>query len=269
MKRRIAMMILSCALCAPATAQEAVRLLAAGSLKAALSDVAAAFEASGGGKVSARFGPSGLLRDDILKGAAVDVFASANMEHPGALAGGGVAGPVALFARNALCAFARPGFPAPTTDGLLDVMLDPATKLGTSTPKADPGGDYAFAMFARADAVTPGARAILENKALQLVGGPQSPPTPPDRNAVGYHLSSGAADLFIAYCSGRAGLEADAPGVTTTPLPEALATRADYGLIAMKGAGAPALRFALFVMSVEGQSILARHGFVAPALPAL
>jgi hypothetical protein len=48
------------------------------------------------------------------------------------------------------------------------------------------------------------------------------------------------------------------------------------GLIALGGpamaqdsspVGLYAARFALFVMSVQGQEILARHGFSAPALP--
>ena len=47
-------------------------------------------------------------------------------------------------------------------------MLDPAVKLGTSTPKADPSGDYAFEVFAKAEKLKPGANAALEKKALQL-----------------------------------------------------------------------------------------------------
>ena len=45
-------------------------------------------------------------------------------------------------------------------------------KLGTSTPKADPSGDYAFEVFRKAEAIKPGAQAALEKKALQLTGGP-------------------------------------------------------------------------------------------------
>jgi molybdate transport system substrate-binding protein len=47
-----------------------VRLHAAGSLKAALSDVAQAFTAAHGIKVAATFGPSGLLRDRLERGEA-------------------------------------------------------------------------------------------------------------------------------------------------------------------------------------------------------
>jgi ABC-type molybdate transport system substrate-binding protein len=61
-------------------------LHAAGSLRGALTEVAKAFEASSGLKIEAKYGPSGLLRDEIAGGAKAEVFASANMEHPQALA---------------------------------------------------------------------------------------------------------------------------------------------------------------------------------------
>ena len=35
-----------------------------------------------GNKVETKFGPSGLLKDDIANGAEADIFASANMAHP-------------------------------------------------------------------------------------------------------------------------------------------------------------------------------------------
>ena len=47
-------------------------------------------------------------------------------------------------------------------------MLDPGVKLGTPTPRADPSGDYAFEVFRKADAIRPGARAVLKKLALQL-----------------------------------------------------------------------------------------------------
>jgi ABC-type molybdate transport system substrate-binding protein len=49
-----------------------------------------------------------------------------------------------------LLALAAPGFEV-TTATLLARMLEPAVKLGTSTPKADPAGDYAWRVFAQAD----------------------------------------------------------------------------------------------------------------------
>ncbi|MGZ3361870.1 MAG: substrate-binding domain-containing protein, partial [Xanthobacteraceae bacterium] len=67
-------------------AAEPVTLYAAGSLRGALTEIAGAFEASAGQKVVAKYGPSGTLKDEIAGGARVDVFASANMDHPKALA---------------------------------------------------------------------------------------------------------------------------------------------------------------------------------------
>jgi molybdate transport system substrate-binding protein len=49
-------------------------------------------------------------------------------------------------------------------------------------------------------------------------------------------------------------------------LPDALAVGADYGLTVMNGASAGAYRFALFILSPDGQRILSRHGFTAPGL---
>jgi signal transduction histidine kinase len=64
----------------PAMAEDMVLLHAAGSLRFALTDIAKSFEAAGGVKVQAKFGASGLLKDEIADGAKAEVFASANME---------------------------------------------------------------------------------------------------------------------------------------------------------------------------------------------
>jgi len=251
---------------APAMAEEAVLLHAAGSLRAALTDVAKAFEAAGHGKVQARFGASGLLKDEIAGGAKAEVFASANMEHPLALAAEKRSGPVAMFARNRLCALARPGLEI-TPAALLDRMLDPQTKLGTSTPKADPSGDYAWEVFRKADKLHPGAFAILEKKALQLTGGPSSPPAPQGRSIYGDLIAQGAADVFLTYCTNALAAQRENPSQQLVQLPDTLAVGADYGLTVINGASVPAYQFALFILSGEGQRLLARHGFAAPGLP--
>jgi molybdate transport system substrate-binding protein len=180
----------------PSQAAEPVRLYAAGSLRPALTQAAAAFEAKTGVKVQAKFGPSGTLRDEIAGGAPAELFASANMEHPQALANAGKSGPVVLFARNRLCLLARPALRIDAA-GVLTALLDPALKLGTSTPKADPAGDYAWEVFRKAEAFQPGARAVLEGKALQLVGGPGAPTAPPGRSVYGMLIAEGQADPFL------------------------------------------------------------------------
>jgi molybdenum ABC transporter molybdate-binding protein len=247
-----------------ATASEPIRLYAAGSLRAALTEVAAAFEHASGTKIEAKYGASGLLRDEIVAGARTDVFASANMEHPQALALSGKSGPVVLFARNHLCALVRAGI-AVEAETLLDKMLDSGIKLATSTPKADPSGDYAWEVFGKADALKRGSFAILERKALQLTGGP-SPSTTGNRNVYGALAAEGKADIFLTYCTNAKAAAQENPGQHVVALPPALAVGADYGLTVMSDASPAAYRFAMFILSQDGQRILAEHGFAAPNL---
>jgi molybdenum ABC transporter molybdate-binding protein len=248
-------------------AAQPVQLYSAGSLKGAWLEAIADFAAATGIKVEPRFGPSGTLKDAIVGGARADVFTSANMEHPQALTAAHLSGPTVLFARNRLCAIARPGLDVMAAT-LLDRMLDPAVKLATSTPKADPAGDYAWQVFHKADAVRPGAFAQLEKKALQLVGNSSAPPPPADgRSAYGALVAEGKADLFLAYCTAGKTAQQENPQQQVIALPGELAVGADYGLTVLKDAPADAYKLAMFILSPDGQRILAQAGFAAPALP--
>jgi len=182
----------------------AVTVYAAGSLRAALTQIGQDFEATPeGGKVEFVFGASGLLRDRLQGGERADVFASANMEHPRALTEAGKAERVQAFARNALCLLAAPGFELKGKT-LPQRLLDDDVKLATSTPQADPAGDYAFEMFERVErsgAAPAGSAQRLKAKALQLTGGPNSPPPPRDRNVYGMLIATGQADAFVTYCT--------------------------------------------------------------------
>jgi molybdate transport system substrate-binding protein len=243
---------------------DTITLYAAGSLKDALGDVAQAYQTKSDCPVATTFGPSGLLKDAIAGGAKADLFASANMTHPQALHDTGKSGPVTCFARNALCALVRPGLDV-TSATLLDAMLDPMIKLATSTPQADPSGDYAFAVFRKAEALKPGARKALERKALMLTGGKDSAAPPAGRSPYGWHLAEGRAEIFLTYCTNALAAQTQYPGQKCVMLPAALAVGADYGLTVMKDAPAGALAFAQFILSRPGQTILARHGFGVPA----
>ena len=249
-----------------AVAEETVQLFAAGSLRGALTDVAKAFEAATGNTVQAKYGASGLLKDEIVAGAKTDVFASANMEHPQALAAAKKSGPVVLFTRNRLCALVRPGLKV-TPATLLDRMLDVKIKLGTSTPKADPSGDYAFEVFRRAEVVKRGAQTALERKALLLTGGPSSATAPPGRSVYGWNVAEGQADIFLTYCTGAVVALMENPGQQMISLPDALAVGADYGLTVMSDASPAAHQFAKFILSPQGQNILAKYGFATPIRP--
>jgi len=250
----------------PAMAAEPVKLHAAGSLKAALTDVAKAYEEAFGVPVATEFAASGLLRERIEGGEAVDVFASANMAHPSALMAKEWGGPVALFTRNQLCALAQPDLEVETAN-VLDVMLRDEVRLGTSTPKADPSGDYAWQLFEQAEVLRPGSLATLDAKALQLTGGPDSAKAPEGRNTYGWVMEQDRADLFLTYCTNAVLAKREVPGLQIVSLPEELAVGADYGLIVRKDAPAAAWRLALFILAPEGQGILAEHGFVSDGLP--
>ncbi len=243
-----------------------VRLHAAGSLRPALTELGQAFSKVHGARVQAQFGSSGLLRERLERGEAGDVFASADMGNPLALAKA-KAGPVVLFARNRLCAIARPGLQV-TPGTALAAMLAPGTKLGTSTPRNDPAGDYAWQVFAKAGAVQPGAQQVLEAKALKLTGAPDSPRAPDGRSVYAWHVLESRADLFLAYCTAGREAAAEAPGISVVELPPELAVGADYGLTVLQAADPKAaLPLVLYMLSAEGQAILARYGFDAPLLP--
>jgi molybdenum ABC transporter molybdate-binding protein len=245
-------------------AAQIVSLYAAGSLRAALSDVAAAFDAAAGFRVEGKYGPSGLLRQEIADGARAHVFASANMEHPQSLHDAGKSGPVTMFARNTLCALTRPDLDATSTN-LLTKMSDLRIRLGTSTPKADPSGDYAFAVFARAEALMPGVRAALETKALLLTGAADSAKPPAGRNVYGWHVAEGRANIFLTYATNAIEARKQNPDQVMVPLPDELAVSADYGLTVINGAPPAAHEFAKFVLSADAQAILGRHGFTKAA----
>jgi ABC-type molybdate transport system substrate-binding protein len=254
------------ALTAGSAIADPVLLHAAGSLRAALTEVAADFAAAEGVEVATAFAPSGALRERIEGGEAAQVFASANMAHPRRLAEAGMAAPAALFARNSLCAMTAPAVAA-TPDTLLDVMLSDAVRLGTSTPGSDPAGDYAFALFGKAERLRPGAQAALAGKALKLAGAADSPKPPEGRNLYAWLMQEGKADLFLTYCTNAALAKAEAPEIGIVDVPPSLAVGADYGLTVMRGAPEAAWRLAMHILSPAGQAVLDRYGFRSGALP--
>ncbi len=164
-----------------------------------------------------------------------------------------------------MCALGRENLGL-TEANLLDRLLDPAVKLATSTPGADSGGDYAWAVFACAEQVRPGARATLVGKAQQLVGGPSMAPLVPGRGASEGVFLSGRADVMLGYCSGADTLRRTLPDLAAVALPVALEVGPEYGMTVLS-ANPAAARFALFVTSGPGQAILKQHGLITVALP--
>ena len=250
---------------AASEAQVPIRVFAAGSLTGAMTAVAKLYSQQTGQQIETIFGPAGLLLERIENREPADILVSANMDHPQKLADEGFATQPVVVVHNRLCATALPEFKL-TTENLLDRLLDPRVGLGTSTPKADPGGDYAWMMFAKAEKMRPGAQATLEKKAQQLVGGTNNPPVPKGQDAVKYFFAQKKVDIFLGYCSSRQ--TTPDPEVTSVEMPAALSITADYGLSVVtrepKSHDA-AYRFALFLLSPQAQKVISKYGFTAVA----
>jgi molybdate transport system substrate-binding protein len=247
---------------APVT-KEPLQVYAAGSLREVFTEIARDHEARTGQKIVLTFGASGLLRERIEKGEGAQVFASADTQHPQRLAAGGAWAPPTVFVRNSLCALTQAGVNA-TPQNLLETLLNPAVKLGTSTPKADPSGDYAWELFRKAEAVRAGAYAALDAKALKLTGGPDSPKPPAGRGTYAWVMEQGQADVFLTYCTNAVVAQKEVPRLKVVQVPAAFQVGAAYGLTVRRGAPAPAEAFAKALLAPPAQATFARYGFGQP-----
>ena len=91
---------------------------------------------------------------------------------------------------------------------LVETLLRPDIKIGTSTPKADPAGDYTWELFHRIDAGHVGAFDTLSNAAVG--------------NPVQAALDDRTVDLFVYYCSGARQLVSVSPQYRMVGLPPEL-----------------------------------------------
>jgi len=264
-KKALLWMILNLVAMTGSVRADQLHVLAAGSLREVIGEIEHRYQVQTGVEVRADFGPSGVLRERIANGEKADLFASADMGHPLKLAADGLAMRVDMFTRNALCAFATPKVEL-TSGNFLDRLLDPAVRLGTSTPRADPAGDYTWLMFHRADGVHPGAFSILDQKAQKLVGGaPQN--NAPGKDPVVEALTVGTVHVMIGYCSGRQRMLRQLPDISVVQIPNEIAAGPEYGLSVLKGANPHANDLALYILSPEGQQLFVEFGFTPVALP--
>ena len=267
MKQRIilalALAIGGVAVNSAAQTQAPISVYAAGSLREALTVIAREYEATSTAKVALTFGASGLLRERVEKGEPAQVFASADTEHPKRLAQGGAWSEPVVLVRNTLCALTSAAVQT-TSATLLDTLLRPDIRLATSTPKADPSGDYAWELFRRAEALRTGAYASLDAKALKLVGAADSPQPPPGRSAYAWLMEQGKADVFLIYCTAAVAAQREVPSLKVLQIPPELQVGAAYGLTVRKDAGLPGTTFAQYLLSAPAQAVFQRFGFGAP-----
>jgi molybdate transport system substrate-binding protein len=243
-----------------------IRVLAAGSLKDAFTAIFTDYTKRYGDGFAAAWGPSGVLRERLQNGEAFDVFASAALPHAQTLTDAGLSGPSVLFARNTLCIVtdADRRFDA---GNLIETLLRPDIRIGTSTPVADPAGDYTWEMFHKIDAKRPGAFETLSKKAQQLFGGPATTTPVNGRPRPLVALDDRQIDLFISYCSSAQQIARDSPKYQSIALPPELSVGPEYGLTVSRKAQAAAADFVMYLLSPQGQASLKAFGFIPVALP--
>ncbi len=119
---------------------DTLKVMGAGSLRAAMTDLLHRFPMQSDEVDTPEFGASGLMRQKIEGGAACRCVCVGGLEQPRKLAAGHPERLVILFARNTLCALARPTWVSIEAN-LLDRLLDPCGRIATSTPGFRSAGD--------------------------------------------------------------------------------------------------------------------------------
>jgi molybdate transport system substrate-binding protein len=125
-------------------------------------------------------------------------------------------------------------------------MLEPSYRLGTSTPKSDPMGDYTWKLFEKAESVRPCAAENLKAKAQQLTSKANTPA--PRRPAYVALFEEDKVDLFVAYCTTAVSTVKSLLKLSWMRFPESINNRGSYGIGAAKSAGKEADDFVTFVL---------------------
>lgn len=263
---RLAALLLAVAVWAPIVAPAraaghgvtTLQVLAAASLAETFGELAPAFErAHPGVRVRASFGGSQQLASQLAQGAVADVFASADERWMQDAGGHGlIVGPARTFAHNRLIAIvpaANPGHIRRLQD-----LARPGVALVLAAD-AVPVGRYSRVML-RNLASDPAFGRDFDARALRNVVSEEE-----DVLAVVGKVQLGEADAGIVYASDVT--PAVAGRVRALAIPAAANVIARYPIAVLRGAPAPdaARAFVAFVLSREGQRILARHGLTGAA----
>ena len=228
----------------PGDGDAEILVSAASSLSEAFAQLAAEFERQHPGiTVRLNLAGSSSLRAQIMEGAPVDVFASANEAIMSELIHAGLAPPApVVFARNSLVIAVPSGNPAGIT-GLEDFARTDLL-LGLCAPVV-PCGELAHRALTRAS-----VRAAIDSGE-------------PDVRALLTKIRLGELDGGIVYRTDVSGAEGQ---VEAIPIPEAFNQTTGYPIAVLTGAPHPAAarRFVDFVLSPAGREILTRQGFVQP-----
>jgi molybdate transport system substrate-binding protein len=220
-----------------------VLVSAAASLTDAFADIEAAFEeANPDVDVILNLGGSSALREQILEGAPADVFASANTSNMDQVVEADEASDPEIFVTNVLQIAVPPGNPGGMTG--LDDFAREELFIGLCE-EAVPCGDF--------------GRQALENAGVT----PSIDTNTPDVRALLTLVEEAELDAGIVYVTDVTSTDGAVEGVD---IPDEFNVVATYPIAALADAPNPdaAAAFVAFVLSDEGQAILAEYGFGAP-----
>jgi len=217
---------------------------AASSLQGAFTDIKTAFEkAHRGVKVTVNFGASSTLAQQIIDGAPIDVFASADEANMTKVSDAKLLSDApTLFATNSLEIIVRKGNPSKIAS--LSDISKPGLIYVTCAPQV-PIGKYSAQVLQKAGVtVTP---ASLE----------------PDVKSIVAKVTAGEADVGIVYATDVSATQGAAEGVV---IPTDVNVTANYPIAAVSTSTNRALAQAwiAFVRGTEGQAILKSYGFGSP-----
>ncbi|MET0673388.1 MAG: molybdate ABC transporter substrate-binding protein [Microbacterium pygmaeum] len=218
-------------------------VFAAASLKAAFDEIAVAFEEENPGVdvLPITYDGSSTLATQIIEGAPVDVFASADEKNMTKVTDEDLIASTELFATNTLVVALPPGNPAGVDS--LDDLADPATTVVLCAPEVPCGAASQTLLTNAGLAVTPvsleqNVTAVLTKVAAdEADAGLVYKTDVANNDAVESFAPDGAADVVNSYPIGALADSAN---------PDAAAA------------------FAAFVTGERGQEILASYGFGAP-----
>ncbi|MEW6240109.1 MAG: molybdate ABC transporter substrate-binding protein [Chloroflexota bacterium] len=250
-----ALMLAACNLVPTAsTGARTLTVFAAASLTDAFTEIGSAFESAHPGvAVTFNFAGSQTLRAQIEEGAPADVFASANQKEMDALVNEGLAEPGApqVFLTNQLVVVLPDDNPADIQS--LEDLARPGIKLVLAAEEV-PVGNYTRQALELMNAQF---GANFKESVLANVASNED-----TVRQVVTKVQLGEADAGIVYTSDGAA----APDLGRIEIPTEFNIVARYPIAPLANAADPELadEFIAFVLSEEGQSILAKWGFGPP-----
>lgn len=240
-----------------AQAADTIEIYSSGSLRGVVAGLAAEAGPALGIEIKPSFGGAGSMRERIEKGETPDLLLSADVGSPRKLqAEGRTVVPAIAFARNRICVVSRRDAHV-TPENLADRLLAKNIRLKTSQPVVDPGGDYAWSILDRIDSLHPGAGAVLKQKAQASWDFKAQPA--PGQSAAAALFTSRQVDVTFTYCSGAPALLKEVPELTSFVVPPQLDPHPVEGIAVLSNRPA-VLRLALYLLSEQGQAIVAKAG---------